>query len=78
VADAGQLVSADGSEGRIKILTVHGKVSGATEQVLVWLPRQYAAAAEANVRFPVLMALPGHPGTPAGIFKTLNLGNNAV
>jgi enterochelin esterase-like enzyme len=78
VADAGQLVPTDGSQGRIKILTVHGKVSGVAEQVLVWLPPQYDAAAEAKTRFPVLMALPGQPGTPAGIFKTLNLGSNAM
>jgi len=78
VADAGQLVPADGSEGQIRILTVHGKVSGATEQVLIWLPPQYAEPAETKIRFPVLMALPGQPGTPAGIFKTLNLGSNAT
>lgn len=78
VADAGQLVPADGSQGRISILTVHGKVSGATEQVLVWLPPQYVDPAEAKTSFPVLMALPGQPGSPAGIFKTLNLGSNAI
>jgi hypothetical protein len=66
VTDAGQLVPADGSQGRISILTVHGKVSGATEQVLIWFPPQYADPAEAKTRFPVLMALPGQPGTPAG------------
>jgi putative esterase len=78
VADAGQLVPPDGSQGRVRILTVHGKVSGATEQVLVWLPPEYDAAAETNTRFPVLMVLPGQPGTPAGIFKTLTLGSNAT
>ena len=78
VTDEGQLVPADGSQGRISILTVHGKVSGATEQVLVWLPPQYDAAGEKRTRFPVIMALPGQPGTPAGIFKTLDLGSNAM
>jgi hypothetical protein len=78
VTDEGQLVPADGSQGRIRILTVHGKVSGATEQVLVWLPPQYDLASRSRTRFPVLMALPGQPGTPAGIFKTLNLGSNAM
>ena len=78
VTDNGQLVPADGSQGRISILTVHGKVSGATEQVLVWLPPQYDAAGEKRTRFPVIMALPGQPGTPAGIFKTLDLGSNAM
>jgi enterochelin esterase-like enzyme len=78
VADAGQLVPPDGSQGRIKILTVHGNVSGATEQVLVWLPPQYDAAAATKTRFPVMMALPGQPGTPAGIFKTLDLATNAM
>ena len=78
VTDAGQLVPIDGSQGRISILTVHGKVSGATEQVLIWFPPQYADRAEAKTRFPVLMALPGEPGTPAGIFKTLNLASTAM
>jgi enterochelin esterase-like enzyme len=78
ITDNGQLVPTDGSQGRISILTVHGKVSGATEQVLVWLPPEYAAAAKARTRLPVLMALPGQPGTPAGIFKTLDLGRNAT
>jgi pimeloyl-ACP methyl ester carboxylesterase len=78
VADAGQLVPVDGSQGRISILTVHGKVSGATEQVLIWFPPQYADPAESKTRFPVLMALPGQPGTPAGIFKTLNLASTAM
>jgi pimeloyl-ACP methyl ester carboxylesterase len=78
IADNGQLVPADGSQGRVSILTVHGKVSGATEQVLVWLPPEYDAAAKAGIRLPVLMALPGQPGTPAGIFKTLDLGRNAT
>ena len=78
VTDNGQLVPADGSQGRISILTVHGKVSGATEQVLVWLPPQYDAVGEKRTRFPVIMALPGQPGTPAGIFKTLDLGSNAM
>ncbi len=45
VTDNGELVPADGSQGRISILTVHGKVSGATEQVLVWLPPGYDAVA---------------------------------
>lgn len=78
VTDNGELVPADGSQGRISILTVHGKVSGAAEQVLVWLPPGYDAGAKAGTRFPVLMALPGQPGTPAGIFKTLDLGTNAM
>ena len=52
VADEGQLVPADGSQGRISILTVHGKVSGATEQVLVWLPPQYDAAGRKENQVP--------------------------
>jgi Putative esterase len=76
VADAGQLVPSDGSQGRVSILTVHGKVSGAVEQVLVWLPPDYDVGTASKTRFPVLMVLPGQPGTPAGIFKTLSLGSN--
>jgi len=78
VGDDGRLVAADGSQGRIKVLTVHGKVSGATGQVLVWLPPQYFDHAYARADFPVLMALPGQPGTPAGIFAKLNLAVNGV
>jgi enterochelin esterase-like enzyme len=76
VANDGQLVPADGSEGQVRILTVHGKVSDATEQVLIWLPPEYIR--EPKATFPVLMALPGQPGTPAGIFKTLDLAQNAI
>jgi hypothetical protein len=76
VANDGQLLPADGSEGVLRILTVHGKVSDATEQVLIWLPPQYASQPKAT--FPVLMALPGQPGTPAGILKTLDLAQNAM
>jgi enterochelin esterase-like enzyme len=75
---AGSLVPANGSQGRIVALTVHGKVSGATEEVLVWLPPQYDEPAYKKTAFPVLMALPGQPGTPAGIFKTLDFGANAM
>ena len=78
VTDNGELLPSDGSQGRISILTVHGKVSGATEQVLVWLPPGYDATADSRTRYPVLMALPGQPGTPAGIFKTLDLGSTAM
>jgi pimeloyl-ACP methyl ester carboxylesterase len=78
VSANGELVPPDGSQGRISILTVHGKVSGATEQVLVWLPPGYDANTKAKTKYPVLMALPGQPGTPAGIFKTLNLSGNAM
>jgi pimeloyl-ACP methyl ester carboxylesterase len=78
ITDNGQLVPGDGSQGRISILAVHGKVSGATDQVLVWLPPQYDASAAAGTKFPVLMVLPGQPGTPAGIFKILNLGTDAM
>ena len=76
VANDGQLVPPDGSEGQVQILTVHGKVSDATEQVLIWLPPQYNS--EPKATFPVLMALPGQPGTPAGIFKILDLAHNAT
>jgi S-formylglutathione hydrolase FrmB len=78
VTDDGQLVASDGSQGRIRVLTVHGKVSGASGQVLVWLPPQYFQKAYAKATFPVLMALPGQPGTPAGIFRKLDLATNAT
>jgi S-formylglutathione hydrolase FrmB len=78
VADDGQLVAGDGSQGQIRVMTVHGKVSGATGQVLVWLPPQYFQKAYAKTTFPVLMALPGQPGTPAGIFRRLDLAANGT
>jgi len=78
ISDDSPLVQADGSQGSIKIITVHGKVSGVTERVLVWLPPQYREHAYAKVKFPVLMALHGEPGTPAGIFRKLDLAANAA
>ncbi|MGI8457209.1 MAG: alpha/beta hydrolase [Propionibacteriaceae bacterium] len=75
---AGTLVPTDGSQGRVVALTVHGKVSGVTEEVLVWLPPQYGQRAFRKTNFPVLMALPGQPGTPAGIFKVFDFARNAM
>lgn len=78
VADIGSLLADNGSQGQVKFLTVHGKVSGTTQQVLVWLPPQYFQKAYAKTNFPVLMALPGQPGSQAGIFRTLNLATRGL
>lgn len=75
VAETG-LVPADGSLGATRFLTIHGKASGATGQVMVWTPPGYdPRRAE---KYPVLMVLPGQPGSPSGIFQTLDFATQAV
>jgi enterochelin esterase-like enzyme len=76
VTQNGQLVPADGSQGRVEFLNVQGRVSGVTQQVLIWLPPEYDQNPKAT--FPVLLALPGYPGTTTGIFRTFDLPRNAL
>ena len=40
--------------------------------VLVWLPPQYNDRAYANTDFPVVMLLPGYPGTPQTWFGQMD------
>jgi enterochelin esterase-like enzyme len=72
------LLPEGGAEGRVVTLTVNGKVSRATGIVLVWLPPQYDEPAFRNKRFPVLMMMPGQPGTPEGVFSQFKFAQQAT
>ncbi len=61
-------------EGSVQVVPVHGAVSGADGQVLVWHPSQYDQPAYARTRFPVLMVLPGQPSTPSVMFSHFDFG----
>jgi S-formylglutathione hydrolase FrmB len=67
-----------GAEGRVVALTVNGGASRAGGIVLVWLPREYDRPAFKNARFPVLMMLPGQPGTPEGVFTQFEFARQAT
>lgn len=53
--------------------TITGPRSGVTAQVLVQLPPGYTAAANANVRYPVLEAFAGYPGSPRSWFGGMDI-----
>jgi enterochelin esterase-like enzyme len=67
-----------GGEGRVVTLTVNGRASGGSGIVLVWLPPQYDQPAFKKTRFPVLMMLPGQPGTPEGVFSQFQFAQQAT
>src|SRR4029453_14107112 len=67
-----------GAEGRVVALTVNGKASGTSGIVLVWLPPQYNKPAFKNTQFPVLVMLPGQPGTPEGNFSQFQFAQQAT
>lgn len=77
------LAPADGSEGRVVPLTVaqSGPVApGAsrTLTVLAWLPPQYDQPQYRSTRFPVVMMLPGQPGTPQGVMRQFGFARQAT
>ena len=53
---------------------VRGKASGITGTVVVQLPPGYLSPANASVRYPVLEAFSGYPGSPRQWIETMNLG----
>lgn len=54
--------------GRRLVTELHGKASGVTMKVHVWLPPQYDDPAYAGQRFPVIMAFPGGSGVTGAIW----------
>jgi hypothetical protein len=77
------LLPKDGSQGRVVSLTVaqSGPVApGASRRltVLAWLPPQYDQPQYRSTRFPVLMMLPGQPGTPQGVMRQFDFARQAV
>ncbi|MFI7602289.1 alpha/beta hydrolase [Actinoplanes sp. NPDC049681] len=57
--------------GRVVTLTVHGKASGLTMPMYVYLPARYDA--EPGTRFPVIEALHGYPSSPLQWFDKLHV-----
>jgi enterochelin esterase-like enzyme len=51
--------------------TATGPLSGITGDLYVWLPPQYKQASYAHTAFPVVMLLPGYPGTPQTWFSAM-------
>jgi enterochelin esterase-like enzyme len=58
--------------------TVQGPRSGLTGTVVVQLPPGYTKPANASVRYPVLEAFQGYPGTAKFWIDTMNLGDLAA
>jgi hypothetical protein len=77
-AEANGSLPVAGVDGRVIALTVNGKASGVSGIVLVWLPPQYDQPASKNTRFPVLVMLPGQPGTPEGDFSQFQFAKQAT
>ncbi|HEY5821927.1 MAG TPA: alpha/beta hydrolase-fold protein [Propionibacteriaceae bacterium] len=65
-------------DGRIELLDVSGARSGASGQVLVWLPPQYDESSYAHTDFPVVMVLPGQPSSPTVMFSHFDFAAQAM
>jgi enterochelin esterase-like enzyme len=59
--------------GRLRHETLHGPRSGVTAKVWVLLPDGYDTPAAATRRYPVVVFLPGYPGTPTTWLHALEL-----
>ena len=58
--------------------TVKGPLSGITGTVVVKLPAGYTAPGNASVRYPVIEAFQGYPGSPTFWLDTMDLGGVAA
>jgi len=77
-AETNGVLPVGGAGGRVVALPVNGKASRASGIVLVWLPSQYDQPAFKNKQFPVLMMMPGQPGTPEGVFSQFQFARQAT
>jgi enterochelin esterase-like enzyme len=77
-AQANSLLPRNGAEGSVLTLNVLGKASKTTGSILVWLPPQYKQRQYAHTRFPVMMMMPGQPGTPEGVFTQFDFARQAT
>jgi len=80
---ANQMVPADGSQGSVVSLSVTapaipGAHGGRRMNVLVWLPKEYREPQFSRASFPVVLILPGQPGTPQGVFRQFAVGSQSV
>ncbi|MFF2074866.1 alpha/beta hydrolase [Kitasatospora sp. NPDC058162] len=64
--------------GKIESVRVNGKETGFSDQMFVYLPPEYFDPKFALVRFPVLVALAGYPGTTLNLLKELPLVQSAA
>ncbi|MER7673661.1 alpha/beta hydrolase-fold protein [Kitasatospora sp. NPDC096128] len=64
--------------GKIESVRVNGKETGFSDQMFVYLPPEYFDPKFALVRFPVLVALAGFPGTTLNLLKELPLVQSAA
>ncbi|WP_035798816.1 alpha/beta hydrolase [Kitasatospora mediocidica] len=58
--------------GRVDSVLVHGKESGLSDQMFIYLPPEYFNPKYARHRFPVLLSLAGFPGTPLHLLKEMD------
>lgn len=65
----------DAGQGRFQAFPIRG--AAARGDVLVWLPPGYDDPANAQVRYPVVMFLPGVPSTPANLNRQFDVGAQA-
>ncbi|MEU9047030.1 MULTISPECIES: alpha/beta hydrolase-fold protein [unclassified Kitasatospora] len=63
--------------GKIESVQVSGKETGFSDQMFVYLPPEYFDPKFALVRFPVLLAIAGYPGTALNLVKDLSLPQTA-
>ncbi|MBO1414359.1 esterase family protein [Streptomyces sp. FH025] len=64
--------------GRIESVRVSGKETGFSDQMFVYLPREYFDPKFALVRFPVLLALSGYPGSSLNLLQEVPLAQTAI
>ncbi|HUC57636.1 MAG TPA: alpha/beta hydrolase-fold protein [Streptosporangiaceae bacterium] len=61
------------ANGYTLTLTVHGRLSGLTRTVYVYLPPQYFRPAYAHYKFPVIELIHGYPGAPQDWITVLDI-----
>ncbi|RGD60869.1 esterase [Kitasatospora xanthocidica] len=64
--------------GRIESVRVSGKETGFSDQMFVYLPPAYFDPKLTLVRFPVLLAIAGYPGTTLNLLHELPLAQTAI
>lgn len=64
--------------GRIESVRVSGKETGFSDQMFVYLPPAYFDQKLALVRFPVLLAIAGYPGTTLNLLHELPFAQTAI
>ncbi|MFE7525940.1 alpha/beta hydrolase [Kitasatospora sp. NPDC057542] len=64
--------------GKIESVRVNGKETGFSDQMFVYLPPAYFDRKFSLVRFPVLLALAGYPGTTLNLLQELPFAQTAI